>query len=83
MSLYRAITNNVTKVLNVIGNTAESVEKTLDIANIYVEENHKKFQRTIKQDAIYSTASHHAEIASELEKDAKLKAIFDELENEW
>ena len=83
MSMFKALSKAVAQTFNAIGTTAQSIEKTMDIANIYVDNNHKKFTRTIKQDAILSTAEHHADIARQLDSDAELKAQYEALTVEW
>lgn len=83
MSIFRSLSKAISGSLDTITSTASSVEKTLDIANIYVDNNHKRITKTVRQDAILSTAVHHAAIVAELDADAKLKEAFDALEAEW
>lgn len=83
MSMFKSISNAISQSFDAVGSTASSVEKTVDIINIYVENNHKRITKTVRQDAILSTAQHHTAIAKELEADALLEAQFKALEADW
>lgn len=83
MSIWSSLSNCVSQSLDAVGSTAQSIEKTVDIANIYVDNNHKRITKVVRQDAILSTAKHHASIAAELKADADLKAAFDALDADW
>ena len=83
MSIARAITTSFSQVFSLIGSTAESLEKTIDMGNVIIDNQHKKITRTSTKNAILSTAQHHTDIIKELEADSKLKETFAALEAEW
>jgi hypothetical protein len=83
MNIFKVLTNNVAKVFNTIGSTADSVERGLDIANVYVEQNHKRAVKVITANALMSTAHHHIEHQAELDDNPKLAAIYAKLEESW
>lgn len=83
MSVFSSLSSAISQSLDAVGSTASSIEKTVDIANIYVDNNHKRITKVVKQDAILSTAKHHSNIAAELNADDNLKAAFKALEAEW
>lgn len=83
MSIFSSFAKAISQTFDAVGSTAQSVEKTVDILNIYVDNNHKRITKIVRQDAILSTAQHHLDIAKELDSDADLKAQFTALEADW
>ena len=82
-TIIGSATDAIVSVLSTVTATAGSVEKTVDIANVYVDNGHKRFTKTVRANAILATANHHTNIARELDADADLKAQFDALAKEW
>lgn len=83
MSIFSSFSSAITKTFDAVGTTATSVDKTLDVINIYVDNNHKRLDRTIKQDAILSAAKHHTTIRKQLDADSTLNDQFESLLADW
>lgn len=83
MSMFRTFSDAVQATFLTITSTMGSVQKGLDIANDYVDNQHKSLTRGFAKQAIRDTAAQHERIQAELEASPKLAVIFADLEAEW
>lgn len=83
MSMFSSLSRLVSTTFDTATNSLATVENTLDIANHYVAENHKRITKTTTTAAQISVARFNQDIAHELEADAKLKAQFDAVVTDW
>lgn len=83
MSMFRSFSDSVQATFDTITSTMGSVQKGLDIANSYVDNQHKSMTRGFAKQAILDTSAQHVKIQAALEADPKLAIIFADLEAEW
>jgi len=83
MSMFRSASRAISTVFDTISSTANTVEKSLDIANHYVAENHKKITKTTTTSAQLAVARYNTDIAKELDADAELKEQYLLVAKEW
>ena len=81
-SLFKTVTDNAKRAVNLVGTTCESVEKTLDLANHYVDKQTKGQKLKITDNVRLSVAEHRLEVKARLDEDEDLRALFQELESE-
>ncbi len=79
MSIFSSLSRAICTPLDAVSNTAESLNKSIDICNVYVAKNHIRLTGTISNDAQLAEAQHNQLIANTLEADAKLKAQYEAL----
>ena len=83
MSMWSTMSAFVQKTFTTATKSLDSVEKSLDIGNHFVDVNHKRLTKTMTQDAILAVAVHHNAIAHTLDEDADLKKQFDTIAKDW
>jgi hypothetical protein len=83
MSIFKSASTFITRTFDTATSSVDSIDKVLDIANIYVENQHKSYSRTIKSDAMLSTAQSQREVQKELDADPDLQEIYTKLEADW
>jgi hypothetical protein len=83
MSMLDAMSKLVQTTVNTATDSVSTVGKGLDIANHYVEENHKRITKTTTTAAQLSVARFNQDVADELEASDKLKAQYDAVVADW
>ena len=83
MSIWSTASKFVQTTFNTGTATVSTIGKGLDIANHYVEENHKKITKTTTTAAQLSVARFNEDVAQELNASASLKAQYDAVVAEW
>lgn len=83
MSVLSSISNALTQTFDTIGAVAQTAQETVGMATEYVHNRAHSQKLTDKQAVIVSTAKTLQVHKQELDKDAELKALYDELESNW
>jgi|AntRauTorcE11898_2_1112593.scaffolds.fasta_scaffold72945_1 hypothetical protein len=83
MSMFSSLSKLVQTTFNTATDSVATVGKGLDIANHYVEENHKRITKTTTTAAQLSVARFNQDVADELEASEKLKAQYDAVVADW
>lgn len=83
MSMLSSLSKFVQTTFNTGTATVATVGKGLDIANHYVEENHKRITKTTTTAAQLAVARFNEDVAEELNASESLKAQYDQVVKEW
>jgi len=83
MGIFTSASNAICSILNTASDIGEATGKTVSIATTYVETNASKLEREIKRDAAMSEAKNALTHRQELQSDADLAAIYEELTKEF
>lgn len=83
MSIFRSAGRFISGAFDTGTATVETVGKTLDIANHYVEENHKRITKTTTTAAQLAVARFNSDIAKELDSDEELKGQYEKVVKDW
>lgn len=83
MSIFRSASRFISGTFDTATASVSTVGKGLDIANHYVEENHKRITKTTTTAAQLAVARFNEDVAAELNASASLKAQYDQVVAEW
>lgn len=83
MSVFSELSAFLSQTLRTATRTVGSIDKTIDIANDYIDNNHKRITKATKNNAILSHVKHETAIFEELDADAELKARFTKALEDW
>lgn len=83
MSVFSELSAFLQQSLRTATRTVGSIDKTVDIANDYIDNNHKRITKNTKQLAVLSAAKAETRIFDELEADEELKARYAKLLEDW
>lgn len=83
MSMFRSLSRFVSTLFDTATNTLGTVEKSLDIANHYVAENHKRITKTTTTSAQLSVAAFNADVAEQLASSEELNAQYLKVVADW
>ena len=83
MSMFSTMSGFVQTTFTTATATVDTVGKGLDIANRYVDVNHKRLTQSMTEEAKLALAVHNERIAAQLDADANLKAQYEKVCAEW
>lgn len=83
MSMFSTMSEFVQTSFTTATNSLTTVEKTLDIANHYVSENHKRITKTQTTSCQLSVAAFNADVALQLAADEELAAQYKKVVEDW
>lgn len=83
MGIFSAIRDTIVATTRPVISTANALDESLSIATEYVHNRAVATKLTDKQYVMVQTSKTLATLQAELDADAKLKAIYDQLESEF
>ena len=83
MSMFSSASRFISTTFDTATNSLGTVEKTLDIANHFVAENHKRITKTTTTSNKLAVAEFNREVALKLEADAALQEEYDAVCADW